>query len=49
MKVELEVDGIPIPLNDFTMEIIGKCAGGMAESLRGVPLDWSSIVLKIER
>jgi hypothetical protein len=47
MNVEVVVDGIAIPLNDFTQEIIGNVAAAMAQSLRGVGKDWREMEIKI--
>lgn len=47
MKVELIVDGEPIPLNAFTQEIVGNVAVAMAESLRGVGESWKEMEIKV--
>jgi hypothetical protein len=49
MSVEVVVDGLAIPLNDFTQEIIGNVAAAMAQSLRGVGEDWKKIEIKLQR
>ncbi len=49
MKVELIVDGEPIPLNDFTQEIIGNVAVAMAESLRGVGQSWKEMEIRVTK
>lgn len=49
MKVRLVVDGVEIPLNDFTQQIIGNVSAGMASSLRGVSLDWKNLRIMVER
>lgn len=49
MKVKLMVDGQPIPLNEFTQEIIGNVAVAMAESLRGVGQAWKVVEIKVEK
>jgi hypothetical protein len=49
MKVNLMVDGQPIPLNEFTQEIIGNVAVAMAESLRGVDPGCKEIKISIEK
>ncbi len=49
MKVSLVVDGVEIPLNDFTQQIIGNVSAGMASSLRGVSQDWKSLQITVER
>ncbi|ABK15001.1 MAG: hypothetical protein H5T42_08270 [Methanothrix sp.] len=49
MKVRLVVDGIEIPLNDFTQQIIGNVSAGMASSLRGVSQDWKNLRIMVER
>jgi hypothetical protein len=49
MNVEVVVNGLAIPLNDFTQEIIGNVAAAMALSLRGVGEDWKEIEIKLRR
>ncbi|MEM0499017.1 MAG: hypothetical protein QW781_05935 [Methanothrix sp.] len=49
MKVSLVVDGVEIPLNDFTQQMIGNVSAGMASSLRGVSQDWKSLQITVER
>ena len=49
MNVEVVVDGIAIPLNDFTQEIIGNVAAAMAQSLRGVGQDWREMEIKLQK
>ncbi|MDI9616094.1 MAG: hypothetical protein QFX31_01815 [Methanothrix sp.] len=49
MKVSLVVDGVEIPLNDFTQQIIGNVSASMASSLRGVSQDWKSLQITVER
>ncbi|MFZ3148454.1 MAG: hypothetical protein WA137_05375 [Methanothrix sp.] len=49
MEVSLKVDGKAIDLNAFTQEFIGNVAVAMAESLRGVGLDWKGIEIRIEK
>jgi len=49
MKVSLVVDGVEIPLNDFTQQIIGNVSAGMASSLRGVNKDWKTLKITVER
>lgn len=49
MKVRLVVDGVEIPLNDFTQQIIGNVSAGMASSLRGVSEDWKNLRIMVER
>lgn len=49
MKVSLVVDGVEIPLNDFTRQIIGNVSAGMASSLRGVSQDWKKLRITVER
>ncbi|RQW78388.1 MAG: hypothetical protein EHM14_12155 [Methanothrix sp.] len=49
MSVELKVDDKGIALNAFTQEFMGNVAIAMAESLRGVNVDWKDITIKIVR
>jgi hypothetical protein len=49
MSVELKVDDKDIALNAFIQEFMGNVAIAMAESLRGVNMDWKEINIKIVR
>ncbi|MCX8207480.1 MAG: hypothetical protein N3G75_06570 [Methanothrix sp.] len=49
MKVSLVVDGVEIPLNDFTQQMIGNVSAGMAISLRGVSQNWKNLSITVER
>lgn len=49
LKVKLVVDGEAIPMNHFTQEIMEKVVSGVAESLRGVDLQWKKMVVEMDR
>ncbi len=49
MKVSLRVDGIEIPLNNFSQQIIGNVLEGIARSLRGVSQEWKDLNITVER
>jgi hypothetical protein len=49
MKVELNVDGKNIEINDFVQEFLGKTAAASAESLHGVDQTWKKIDIHIKK
>ncbi len=49
MKVELNVDGKNIEINDFVQKFLGKTAAASAESLHGVDPTWKDIDIHIKK
>jgi hypothetical protein len=49
MKVELNVDGENIEINDFVQKFLGKTAAASAESLHGVDPTWKEIDIHIKK
>ncbi|SMH33292.1 hypothetical protein SAMN06264941_0684 [Methanohalophilus portucalensis FDF-1] len=49
MKVQLNVDGENIEINDFVQKFLGKTAAASAESLHGVDPTWKEIDIHIKK
>ena len=47
--VELEVDGVKIPLNDFVRKFIIGMIGGSLGVLKDVGDDWESLKISIKK
>lgn len=49
MKVELEIDGTEIPINEFVQKMLSGVILGGISPLYGMESDWKQINIRIEQ